>query len=203
MQCKIHHQCSFYQHEKLMCWHVCWVKGYCFQKEHKKQRKQAQIIKNFFFCFFTISIFFSELIRFRKNDQTQYYEHWGVKWITRIISSSWHLQWVGYIREQEHFVVKVYMLKGSKKCKYTDTDVFDKGQTATTRQLGLNISKLQLLCGIPSLQQLVSIKSGPRKKHWWTSHCTILTDSQDTWRTKAGLCGSIQTSYCSSNCWKG
>lgn len=47
-----------------------------------------------------------------------------------------------------------------------DTDVFDKGQTATTRQLGLNISKLQLLCGIPSLQQLVSIKSGPRKKHW-------------------------------------
>ena len=29
--------------------------------------------------------------------------------------------------------------------------------------------KLQLLCGVPSLQWSVSIESGPRKEHWWTS----------------------------------
>ena len=79
----------------------------------------------------------------------------------------------------EHVVLKVDVLETGKMGKREDLSEFDKGQIVMARWLGQSIScsdpcsELQLLLVVPSLQWSVSIRTGPRKKQWWTGNRVV------------------------------
>ena len=96
-----------------------------------------------------------------------------MKWITLIISSSWHLSAGGICKAaSEHVVFKVDVLDAGKKGKHKDLSKFEEGKIAMATRLRRVTAtpKLPLLWGVPGVPWSVSIKSGPRKEQWWTGN---------------------------------
>lgn len=56
------------------------------------------------------SIFFVPASVIHMHEQTYYYSHWQMKWLTLFISSAQHLGW-SYLKASEHFVLKVALLE--------------------------------------------------------------------------------------------
>lgn len=78
-------------------------------------------------------IFFVPASVIHIHDQTYYYSHWQMKWLTLLISSSQHLGW-SYLKASEHFVLKVALLEVWEKNGQGIRCIMGKRQTGKGSQ---------------------------------------------------------------------